>query len=235
MATIKEHGILFSAPMVRAILAGQKSQTRRLLQAQSAECADVWADNGDGTWSSGWRGDGGNLATLETVRAPHGPVGRRLWVRETWRTEELQSGQDGVRFAADDVFAPIDNTEGAAEDWVIAHNNGARAAKWKPSIHMPRWASRITLEVTRVRVERVGDISEEDARAEGVDWAAPYYTAAELRRRLDEDDREDPREVGYSSGSFARQNYVKLWDEINGAGSFAASPWVWVYDFRRVG
>ena len=109
------------------------------------------------------------------------------------------------------------------------------SGKTRPSIFMPPWASRIALEVTRVRVERVGDISEEDARAEGVDWAAPYYTAAELRRRLDEDDREDPREVGYSSGSFARQNYVKLWDEINGAGSFAASPWVWVYDFRRVG
>lgn len=226
MATIKEHGILFSAPMVRAILAGQKSQTRRLLQAQSAECADVWADNGDGTWSSGWRGDGGNLATLETVRAPHGPVGRRLWVRETWRTEELQSGQDGVRFAADDVFAPIDNTEGAAEDWVIAHNNGARAAKWKPSIHMPRWASRITLEVTRVRVERVGDISEEDALAEGF--------ADHAREPPDE----DPREVGYQEhvpGAFARERFADLWDEFNGAGSFAASPWVWVYDFRRVG
>jgi hypothetical protein len=84
--TLKENGILFSAPMVRAILAGQKSQTRRAVKAQSAECADVWADNGDGTWSSGWRGDGGNLATLETVRAPHGPVGRRLYVKETWAT-----------------------------------------------------------------------------------------------------------------------------------------------------
>lgn len=238
MATLKEHGILMSAPMVRAILAGTKTQTRRGVLGATGAFWDhaAWRPvlSPDGSGIVEWATDGGT-APGPQPKAPHGPVGRRLWVRETWRTEELQSGQDGVRFAADDVFAPIDNTEGAAEDWVIAHNNGARAAKWKPSIHMPRWASRITLEVTRVRVERVGDISEEDARAEGVDWAAPYYTAAELRRRLDEDDREDPREVGYSSGSFARQNYVKLWDEINGAGSFAASPWVWVYDFRRVG
>lgn len=215
--------------MVRATLAGQKTQTRRGVKAQSAECADVWADNGDGTWSSGWRVDGGNLATLETVRAPHGPVGRRLWVRETWRTEELQSGQDGVRFAADDVFAPIDNAEGAAEDWVIAHNNGARAAKWKPSIHMPRWASRITLEVTRVRVERVGDISEEDAKAEGV-TVLPLQDAADPSAWWSA----DPANPA-THGRTPVAAYRKLWDEIDGAGSFASNPWVWVYDFRRVG
>jgi len=227
MATIKEHGILFSSAMVRAILAGTKSQTRRLYKHTAAY---------------GWPEDLStyDARTLAEMRpekhAPHGPVGRRLYVKETWATsigcdkrkaKDLNyegwpiwyRADDKVRFLGADTGGPAFMTSG----------------KTRPSIFMPPWASRIALEVTRVRVERVGDISEEDARAEGVDWAAPYYTAAELRRRLDEDDREDPREVGYSSGSFARQNYVKLWDEINGAGSFAASPWVWVYDFRRVG
>lgn len=229
MATLKEHGILMSAPMVRAILAGTKTQTRRGVLGATGAFWDhaAWRPvlSPDGSGIVEWATDGGT-APGPQPKAPHGPVGRRLWVRETWRTEELQSGQDGVRFAADDVFAPIDNTEGAAEDWVIAHNNGARAAKWKPSIHMPRWASRITLEVTRVRVERVGDISEEDALAEGF--------ADHAREPPDE----DPREVGYQEhvpGAFARERFADLWDEFNGAGSFAASPWVWVYDFRRVG
>lgn len=225
---MKEHGLGFKAPMVRAILAGTKTQTRRTVKAQSAECADVWADNGDGTWSSGWRGDGGNLATLETVRAPHGPVGRRLWVRETWhqcphceRTVSYRAGgwREAPSGAPDDAGDRCDDDTRPLSPKCEAHG-------WKPSIHMPRWASRITLEVTRVRVERVGDITPADALAEGF--------ADHAREPPDE----DPREVGYQEhvpGAFARERFADLWDEFNGAGSFAASPWVWVYDFRRVG
>lgn len=240
MATIKEHGILFSSAMVRAILAGQKTQTRRAVRGATGAFWDhaAWRPvlSPDGSGIVEWATDGGT-APGPQPKAPHGPVGRRLWARETWhqcphceRTVSYRAGgwREAPSGAPDDGGDRCDDDTRPLSPKCEAHG-------WRPSIHMPRWASRITLEVTRVRVERVGDISEEDARAEGVDWAAPYYTAAELRRRLDEDDREDPREVGYSSGSFARQNYVKLWDEINGAGSFAASPWVWVYDFRRVG
>lgn len=238
MATIKEHGILFSSAMVRAILAGQKAQTRRLVKAQSAEAADVWADNGDGTWSSGWRGDGGNLATLETVRAPHGPVGRRLWVRETWAEvdpdyREMVGGKPYVYRA--DYDPPAKGDYGMwcrrGSDPPIYWNG-----KWKPAIHMPRDAARITLEVTRVRVERVGDISEEDAKAEGVE---PVSCSCCERSNGGCTDGPMGRCCPCCNGTgiemCAVEMYEALWDEINGAGSFAASPWVWVYDFRRVG
>lgn len=218
---MKEHGILFSSAMVKALLAGTKTQTRRTVKAQSAECADVWADNGDGTWSSGWRGDGGNLATLETVRAPHGPVGRRLYAKETYG---LRSHTDVTSWFRGSIKGWKD-----AEPWAVDYRadwgSNQEDCFWRPSVHMPRWASRITLEVTRVRVERVGDITPADALAEGF--------ADHAREPPDE----DPREVGYQEhvpGAFARERFADLWDEINGAGSFAASPWVWVYDFRRV-
>jgi hypothetical protein len=135
-------------------------------------------------------------------------------------------------------------TSGAAQDYRATHNcrsyeagcpcnpdgDGKRSA-WRPSIHMPRWASRITLEVVSVRVERLRAITEEDARAEGVDWVAPHPYG----ERWD-DDREDPREVGYpGGGSFARDNFRRLWDSINGKrAAWAQNPWVWAVEFRMV-
>jgi len=227
---VKEHGILFATAMVRAILAGTKTQTRRLVKAQSAEAADVWADNGDGTWSSGWRGDGGNLATLETVRAPHGPVGRRLWVRETWhqcphceRTVSYRAGgwREAPSGAPDDAGDRCDDDTRPLSPKCEAHG-------WKPSIHMPRWASRITLEVTRVRVERAQDISVEDIVAEGVTREAVRdllpvhaFKSSDAWNEFNEATPRDLWRIG--------------WREINGAGSWASNPWVWVYDFRRVG
>lgn len=220
---MKSHGILMSAPMVLAILAGQKSQTRRTVKAQSAEAADVWADNGDGAWSSGWRGDGGNLATLETVRAPHGPVGRRLYVKETYG---LRSYTDMTGWHRGSIKGWKD-----AEPWAVDYRadwgSNQEDCFWRPSIHMPRWASRITLEVTRVRVERVGDISEEDARAEGVNPRDAFI----VFEGVDEERvRRRPDMERTHRGAFAC-----LWDEINGAGSWSSNPWVFVYDFRRVG
>jgi len=225
---VKEHGILFTSAMVRAILAGQKSQTRRAVKSPHVEDAAAWADLGGGRWESGMAGDYGRLAHCEVVKCPHGPVGRRLWVRETWhqcphceRTVSYRAGgwREAPSGAPDDAGDRCDDDTRPLSPKCEAHG-------WKPSIHMPRWASRITLEVTRVRVERVGDITPADALAEGF--------ADHPREPPDE----DPREVGYQEhvhGVFARDRFADLWDEINGAGSFAASPWVWVYDFRRVG
>lgn len=226
---MKEHGILFSPAMVRAILAGQKTQTRRTLKSPHVEDAAAWRDDGDGLWTSGVAGDYGRMGRGETIRAPHGPVGRRLWVRETWHQcphcERIVSYRAGG-WRETPSGAPNDGGDRCDDD-TRPLSPKCEAHGWKPSIHMPRWASRITLEVTRVRVERVGDISEEDAKAEGVnprDAFIVFEGVDEERARRRPDMERTHR------GAFAC-----LWDEINGAGSFASSPWVWVYDFRRVG
>ena len=106
---------------------------------------------------------------------------------------------------------------------------------WRSSIHMPRWASRITLEIVDVRVERLHEIDEQEARAEGLDWAAPRF----FDKQLDYDDREDPGEVGYALVGeycgFAKDNFARLWEHLHGLGSWAANPWVWRVEFRRLG
>lgn len=224
MAALKEHGLLFTAPMVRAILAGTKTQTRRAVRGASGAFWDhgAWRPvlSPDGSGIVEWATDGGT-APGPQPKAPHGPVGRRLWCRETW-CEAVVEHRD-VR-AKRQAFYRAESTP-AGEEQRLDYVKAGYPYKWRPAIHMPRWASRITLEVTRVRVERVGDITPADALAEGF--------ADHAREPPDE----DPREVGYQEhvpGAFARERFADLWDEINGAGSFAASPWVWVYDFRRV-
>ena len=203
---MKERPILFSSEMVRAIIDGRKTQTRRVVKPQPAA----------------------------GLPCPYGAPGDRLWVRETFASFRAEGQpvtprdaryvvlRDGAQVYADGkTYPPLAAYAAGAFD----------AIKWRPSIHMPRWASRITLEVVSVRVERVQSITEEDARAEGVDWAAPHPYG----ERWD-DDREDPREVGYSTGgSFARDNFRRLWDSINGKrASWASNPWVWAVEFRRV-
>lgn len=231
MATIKEHGILFSAPMVRAILAGTKTQTRRGVLGASGAFWDhaAWRPvlSPDGSGIVEWATDGGT-APGPQPKAPHGPVGRRLWCRETWhqcphceRTVSYLAGgwREAPSGAPDDAGDGCDNDTRPLSPKCEAHG-------WRPSIHMPRWASRITLEVTRVRVERVQEITMADAIAEGF---------ADFPR---EPPDEDPREVGYQEcvpGAFARDRFVDTWEKINSAGSWATNPWVWVYDFRRVG
>lgn len=224
---MKEHGILFSAPMVRAILAGTKTQTRRIVKMTdraAAECGGHRAYVSDqGQTIAGppayvaricnpeIDGLGGYHAT-----APHGPVGRRLWVKETWQTY-VDDDSFGVEYRADGAKVPHPNAQAAYEaagehEKRYGAKCAAERALWTPSIHMPRWASRITLEVTRVRLERVQDITEEDARAEGV----PVF----------ECDSPPP----------CRQAFAYLWDSINGkAAPWASNPWVWVYDVRSAG
>ena len=213
---MKERPILFSAPMVRAILAGAKTQTRRVVKlpgTRSALTANSWVQSG-----------------------PHGAPGDRLWVRETFYCDDYRyPAVPGAQLADPawrdgNLYYRADVASGRFEDAGYWAEPGG---KWTPSIHMPRWASRITLEIASVRVERITSISEEDARAEGVDWAAPHPYG----ERWSDDDREDPREVGYGSGSFARDNFRRLWDAINGKRpgcSWADDPWVWAIGFKRV-
>lgn len=211
---MKFYPLPMSGPSVTKTLAGQKSQVRRLVDLREFQPSDT--QGYDWTWR-GRRGCWQDVSTQQLLEqhCPYGPVGSRLWVRETWAYDPDWEGPGVTHYRA-------------------THPEGAmvQGGKWRPSIHMPRWASRITLEVTELRVQRLNEISEEDARAEGMDWASPLILPGE---RVNEDDREDPREVGYSSGSFALQNFRKLWDHSNGSKApWANNPWVWAITFRRV-
>lgn len=200
---MKERPILFSAPMVRAILAGKKTQTRRVVKPKASEssmasfsAASGWYPdryNHRREWCMwGVRGTTDhNKQGAWLGRCPYGDVGDRVWVRETWA-----SVNGGAFYKAD-------------EPWPEAYGP---EPKWKPSIHMPRWAARIILEVTDVRVERVQAITEEDALAEGVD------------------------RTNTSIPGYATQRFHKLWDSINDARGFgwATNPWVWALTFKRV-
>jgi len=196
-----ERPILFSAEMVRAILDGRKTQTRRKMKVQPWPDAIVTVEHyhqtvidrcgdmqpGPEIFGAHWDDECG-------LRCPYGAPGDLLWVRETWFDPQMDGGR--VLYAADkpDVH-PI-------------HRR-------RPSIHMPRWASRIMLRITDVRVERLQAISEDDARAEGcepVGW-------------IDETD------VGMSS---YREGFSRLWNDINGPGAWDANPYVWVISFERV-
>lgn len=192
-----ERPILFSGPMVRAILEGRKTQTRRILKPQPIEH--------DGIIECGPAIAGSMHALHQWLianKCPYGkPGGTRLWVREkhaVWHRDGWVEG--GV------TIEPADRGVYYWADQGAMHQVG----KWTPSIHMPRWASRITLEVEGVRVERLQDITRGDAMAEG----CPFPNMA---------DGPDPRKW-----------YEELWNQINGPGSWEANPWVWVVGFKVI-
>lgn len=190
--------ILFNAEMVRAVLSGRKTQTRRIVKRQP---------HGFGSWVASakeWLFP--NINPHTSAVCPFGSVGERLWVRETWAHHKL-----AVNARTDDEGPFVYAADTMAEQ----HRLGDR---WTPSIHMPRWASRITLEVTGVRVERLQDISEADALAEGV--------ACELVDSYARARPQNPRPAGFA--------YRDLWESINGPDSWLANPWVWVVEFKRV-
>jgi hypothetical protein len=212
-----ERPMLFTAPLVRAILDGRKTQTRRIFKLPSWAEWDTGPGRGEATGdilpkdpaNRGWY-------HIEELVCPYGSVGDRLWVRETCRAHELNSGLDGVLYPADDKFIPIDDTQESVDRWIVLNSYRDKKGATVPAIHMPRWASRITLEITDVRTQRLQDISEADAEAEGVDF---------LRRVPDADETLD-----------ARGLFRCLWDgiyEARGLG-WDANPWVHAISFRRV-
>lgn len=188
---------MFSPPMVRAIQAGRKTQTRRLLKGSTEHRgpytpAYLEAHRGAPGWAS---------------ICPHGKTGDRLWLREAMRFSD-----DGIHYVADDVLV------GSVVR--IPDNARAFANPYRPAMLMPRWACRTMLEITEVRVQRLQEISEEDALAEGVQF----------------DDIERAYHVGGEHGpcNSARDSYACLWEAINGKGSWAANPWIWCVSFRRI-
>ena len=212
MSEIKERPILFSAPMVRAILEGRKTVTRRAVNPQPR-----LTDGSGFAWKGhlfGCGSDDRETASNSSKRCcPHGKPGDRLWVRETTEADEQFS--DAVvlsRYSADGAPVLYTGCEDPEYNATVAHWDYPRRSR--PSIHMHRWASRILLEITDVRVERLQDISGEQAEAEGVNF---------LREAPDLDET-----------LTAAQLFDCLWSSINGAASWAANPWVWVVEFKRV-
>lgn len=208
---MKERPILFSAPMVRALLAGTKWQTRRVVKGLTdkmwieetaaggfAVCYDGDPCCGTGVWEV--------AEHSHPIACPYGQPGDRLWVRETWAPNEGSAG--GYLYRADHAGASALERHDLKAG-VCTH----RVNKWRPSIHMPRAASRLLLEVTDVRVERLNDISADDAAAEG--WPGP-----------------DANNSIVSAYPIAW--YSNLWEQINGKGSWNTNPWVWAVSFRVI-
>lgn len=193
MPAMKERPILFSAPMVRAILEGRKTQTRRVVKPQPDEYAAMQGDQCMLVHDSS-----PDMHNSELIACPYGRPGDQLWVRETWAY--VGTGDPGfLTFKATYPNCLPHGTENAPAN---IHDAGY---KWKPSIHMPRRLSRIHLEVTNIRVERLQDCSEADADAEG----CPFDQL--------------PLSLTW---------YAELWESINGPGSWDTNPWVWVVEFK---
>ncbi|SDY37502.1 hypothetical protein SAMN05421754_10087 [Nitrosomonas sp. Nm58] len=203
---VKERPILMSAPMVKALLDGRKTQTRRIIKPQPEV-------NEHGNLSGEWLNkplDGLLLPKLQdiVIHCPFGKIGDVLWVRETWRTSEALDGVPprclvlgaGIHYEADESSN------------LISGKKMINPGKLRPSIFMPRSASRITLEITNIRAERLNDISEEDAISEGADPSG-------VGRNLEH--------IQYRAG------YQYLWESINGKGSWNEDPYVWKIEFRR--
>ena len=207
--------ILFSAPMVRALLAGSKTQTRRPLKIQPLDILPMQGDAAGREWVALMTRDPEPKGTV--LRCRYGVPGDRLYVRETW---QAVNGNDRARHIVTHPAPDRGWIEYAATPRI-----DEPAYKWRPSIHMPRWASRITLEVTGVRVERLQDISEADAIAEGgVEVAKGWWSH-------DGTTMDTPGDTHF--GGTAVDSYRVLWDRINGAGSWESNPFVWVISFQR--
>lgn len=220
----KDRPILFSGLMVRAILEGRKTQTRRVLKHGAPSLfADPMFHYGDGTDGRCWYiaeaeyPEEGSIA----IDCPYGQPGDRLWVRETHAiVPKTAYGFDREKHPLCwQIVRPNDNHDAAIfkEGWTRC-----APGRWRPSIHMPRWASRISLEITGVRVERLLEINYQDALAEGISRLEVNGTTRFTRPDYDHQ---------YASPINA---FGGLWESINGAGSWKANPWVWVVDFRRV-
>lgn len=220
---MRERPIIFNAPMVRAILDGRKTQTRRIVKPQPWPGVPFIGIAG---MVAIWRRDyGDDTSMMSLVRLSHGQPGDRLWVKETFATlcpgsyeeEKPRAGtyQD-IRYKASDRMADC------ADD--------VRGYRWRPSIHMPRWASRIDLEITAVRVERLQDISEEDAIAEGIEYDQGWEEEPGFGY-LDYLSKDD-------SYSFTnpRDSFRSLWGAAYAKGNYgwSANPWVFIYEFRRI-
>ena len=218
MIETRERPILFSGPMVRAILDGRKTQTRRVTKVTSDGCP-----SGMITPLAGFVP---RTPEHHVSYCPFGSVGDRLWVRETWRAAWDPKFGHGVIYKSDGAFGFANGIDAPCRDgyeWIVEHYGcDPRTEPWRPSIHMPRWASRLTLEITGVKVERIQVCSHADAIAEGIeshdDDGAIYY---------------GPFGRGHADPRF---EFRRRWDALNAKRGYGwdVNPWVWVLSFRRI-
>lgn len=213
--------VLFSAPMVRAIVDGRKTQTRRAVKGNPVHVLPFIGSDNLPTHDFGLCLEYGRVIDKH-IKCPYGQTGDRLWVRESCHAD-YNNTSDGItlaKYSADGsqvLYSGPETDDEGDQDY-----DGSCAHWWYskdscPSIHMPRWASRITLEITGVRVERLQEISEADCVAEGC-------YAKHVGHPDDIGDYLPPK-----------TQYQQLWNHINGPESWAANPWVWVIEFRRAG
>ena len=196
-----ERGMIFNGEMVRALLDGRKTQTRRIVKPQPE-----LTERSGFSWNGALYGAGSDSRETNRnfahTKCPFGKPGDRIWVRETWERYNIDQDSHDMAYRAT-----------PPQDW-------PDAGRWRPSIHMPRWASRILLEITDVRVERLNDISQEDAQAEGMELTGwrPTYS--------------DPDSGGEVCTPY--DNFALLWESIYGEKSWQSNPWVWVIEFKRI-
>lgn len=229
---MRERPLPFSAPMIRAVLDGSKTQTRRLFKFPK------WADESGGVEFSGVDGGPAVLSResgcFADASCRYGVIGDQLWAREAWAYRLDHDHLNGTQLY----------DAGIRKAWYWADGPGkccntgcaGAAGRVRSSRFMPRWASRITLRITDVRVERLQEISEADALAEGIQRenvivGSNCYGSAHHEETADRYFYEGCIDEGYESAADA---YCALWEEINGAGSWALNPWVWAISFLRV-
>ncbi len=237
MDTEKERPILFSGPMVKAILNGKKTQTRRIVKPQPVSfnnphwpCTHGWREVPHmGGWEVTWHADHITWTQAIGEYCPYGKPGDHLWVRESWatRTEVYDDGieRTSVCYAATPKYGirvpgcirNVDQMCYLHLTTPLEHHGWGWPIKWRPSIHLPRKYSRITLEIISVRVERLQYISDDDIVAEGIDYMV--------------------EKDGSLSTTFNRQALATTWDKINGKREGCAwknNPWVWVVEIQTI-
>lgn len=216
---MRERGMIFNAEMVRALLDGRKTQTRRIMKVQpdSPEFgllritdSTKRSDIGKYHWAES-NACGINVRS-KLFACPFGAVGDRLWVREAFRVHSKATDVATLAYRASERQSWTQQTRRIP---ISECNKPVSPEAWTPSLHMLRWASRITLKITSVRVERLNSMTEEDARAEGCMGGHDSIP-------------------GYMYSATPHEHFHHLWASIYGEDSWLANPWVWVVEFKRV-
>ncbi|MEI6018464.1 hypothetical protein U5T60_22155 [Klebsiella quasipneumoniae subsp. quasipneumoniae] len=225
-----ERGMIFNGEMVRALLSGRKTQTRRIMKVQpkpsKSRPGDFWFSSKKlesmvhvSDLAPGNSPIADYHLFIQEHCCPFGAVGDRIWVREAFRVHSRATDVATLVYKASERNSWTEQTHRVP---VAVCNKPATPEKWTPSLHMPRWASRILLEITDVRVERLNAISEEDARAEGIIDGGCLNCG-------------EPEPCGCANPDpDATDAFAYLWQSIYGEESWKANPWVWVIEFKRV-